>query len=422
MNACPVDTLCGPEVSADETGSVCVAARLNRLSLWPQVLPLPGGDEGAFPQVAAAPVFVAAADRQRMAQAVHALHELLASPAWAAHALAQAPAIAGFDPGNAGVLYGFDFHLTAEGPKLIEINTNAGGALISTAVMRLQNRCCGAVADPVAEAAAAEQAILDSFLTEWRMVRDTAGPRRVAIVDEGPGSQYLREEFRLFARLFQSAGVEAVICDPRELEGGAGGLSHRGQPVDMVYNRLTDFYLDAPALAPLREAYLGGAVVLSPHPRGHALFADKRHLARLCDPDFLSAMGMTALQQAAILDVAVPTRIVGRAQAEALWRERRSLYFKPVGAFGGRGAYEGAKLTRTTFERLLDEDYVAQAYVPAPRRRVFVDAMPAELKYDVRCYVYRGDIQLLAARLYRGQATNFRTAGGGFATVHVVPN
>lgn len=421
-NACPVDAPCGPDASMAEAGPFCAAWRLNRLSLWLQVLPLPGGDEAVFPQVATAPVFVAAADRQRMARAVHALHDLFAGPAWAARALAQAPGIAARDPGNAGVLYGFDFHLSPEGPKLIEINTNAGGALISTAVMKLQNRCCSEVADPVADAVAAEEAILDSFLAEWRMVRDTASPRRLAIVDEDPQSQYLREEFRLFAGLFRAAGIDVIICDPCELQGGEGGLFHAGQPVDLVYNRLTDFYLDAPGLAALREAYLSGAVVLTPHPHGHALFADKRHLARLADPDFLHGMGLTADQLDAILDVAVPTRVVRREQAQALWRERRSLYFKPVGAFGGRGAYEGAKLTRATFERLLEEDYVAQAYVPAPRRQVFVDAVPAELKYDVRCYVYRGDVQLLAARLYRGQATNFRTAGGGFATVHVVPN
>lgn len=47
-------------------------------------------------------------------------------------------------------------------------------------------------------------------------------------------------------------------------------------------------------------------------------------------------------------------------------------------------------------------------------------AEPALLKSDVRCYVYNGQLQLVAARLYQGQATNFRTAGGGFAPVRIV--
>ncbi len=39
------------------------------------------------------------------------------------------------------------------------------------------------------------------------------------------------------------------------------------------------------------------------------------------------------------------------------------------------------------------------------------------LKLDLRAYVYDGRVQLTAARLYQGQTTNFRTAGGGFAPV-----
>ena len=43
--------------------------------------------------------------------------------------------------------------------------------------------------------------------------------------------------------------------------------------------------------------------------------------------------------------------------------------------------------------------------------------LPVTLKLDVRNYVYDGQVQLLAARLYQGQTTNFRTPGGGFAPV-----
>jgi hypothetical protein len=33
--------------------------------------------------------------------------------------------------------------------------------------------------------------------------------------------------------------------------------------------------------------------------------------------------------------------------------------------------------------------------------------------------VYEGQVQLVMARLYQGQTTNFRTVGGGFALVRV---
>ena len=57
-----------------------------------------------------------------------------------------------------------------------------------------------------------------------------------------------------------------------------------------------------------------------------------------------------------------------------------------------------------------------------PRDRVISDAsaqQPAQvLKFDLRDYVYDGQVQWVAARLYQGQTTNFLTPGGGFAPVY----
>ena len=47
---------------------------------------------------------------------------------------------------------------------------------------------------------------------------------------------------------------------------------------------------------------------------------------------------------------------------------------------------------------------------------------PEMLKFDIRAYVYDGQLQWTAARLYQGQTTNFRTAGGGFSPVYTVPD
>jgi hypothetical protein len=46
---------------------------------------------------------------------------------------------------------------------------------------------------------------------------------------------------------------------------------------------LTDFQLSDPHHRALRDAHLAGAVVLTPHPRAHALHADKRNLIALSD-------------------------------------------------------------------------------------------------------------------------------------------
>lgn len=48
-------------------------------------------------------------------------------------------------------------------------------------------------------------------------------------------------------------------------------------------------------------------------------------------------------------------------------------------------------------------------------------ATQQQLKFDVRNYVYDGAVQWVAARLYQGQTTNFRTPGGGFAPVYSIP-
>ena len=51
---------------------------------------------------------------------------------------------------------------------------------------------------------------------------------------------------------------------------------------------------------------------------------------------------------------------------------------------------------------------------PASGARANADSF----KLDVRNYVYDGVTQLMTARLFQGQTTNFRTAGGGFAPVY----
>lgn len=52
-------------------------------------------------------------------------------------------------------------------------------------------------------------------------------------------------------------------------------------------------------------------------------------------------------------------------------------------------------------------------------RTISVGESEQVLKFDVRNDMYDGHVQSLAARLYQGQTTNFRTPGEGFAPVYV---
>jgi hypothetical protein len=355
---------------------------------------------------AATPVFVSRAQVDAMARVIAAVEEVVALPAYREAVLARAPQIARLDPGALGVFNGYDFHLGAQGPRLIEVNTNAGGALLNAMLGRAQRPCCPEMQamthGPIA-VEELERAFFDMFVAEWRRAGREGLPRRIAIVEDAPRAQFLYPEFVLFAALFRRFGVEAQVLAPEELAFGTGGI-------DLVYNRLTDFYLEAPAHAALRAAYLAGTVVLTPHPRAHALYADKRNLVLLTDEAQLRAWQVN--------DATIRTLIAGipRTQpaTEELWAERRGLFFKPAAGHGSRAAYRGDKLTRRVWGEILSGDYVAQDFVPPSERGI---AAGTALKVDVRNYVYAGKVQLLAARLYQGQTTNMRTPGGGFAPV-----
>ena len=78
-----------------------------------------------------ATVKVSRGDTLRMAELIAAVERVAALPEYQARVLAWAPDIARHAPANRGVFFGYDFHLTPEGPKLIEINTNAGGGLLA---------------------------------------------------------------------------------------------------------------------------------------------------------------------------------------------------------------------------------------------------------------------------------------------------
>lgn len=422
----------------DETAAAAVAASLNRFctcrSLDPARLRRQLEAEPALHGLAteigqtrphlfsATAVFISAETLQAMSRIVAAIEQVVAMPGYRDAVLARAPAIAQRSPGPRGVFMGYDFHLGAQGPQLIEINTNAGGAMLNLALARAQEACCAQIVrhlHPTADLEALPTVWLDAFMHEWALQGRSGRPARIAIVDEAPEQQFLHPEFLLFRQLFAAAGIDAVIADPAELSWIGGELMHQAGRIDLVYNRLTDFYLDSPGVAALRAAYEASAVVLTPHPAAHALYADKRNLAVLSDRERLTALGI-APELIDCLLAGIPRTVeVTPERAEALWADRRKLFFKPATGFGSRAAYRGDKLTRSVWEHILTGDYVAQRTVPPSERRVALDGQDSDLKLDIRVYAYDGHLQLAAARLYRGQTTNFRTPGGGFAPVFV---
>ena len=91
------------------------------------------------------PVFLPEADRDAMLAIVHAIEATARLPAYVDAVLKWAPDIARRDFGPAGAFMGYDFHLGSEAPRLIEINTNAGGAFLNAFSARAQLACCDMV-------------------------------------------------------------------------------------------------------------------------------------------------------------------------------------------------------------------------------------------------------------------------------------
>jgi hypothetical protein len=371
--------------------------------------------------VAGSAVFAGASEAAAIADFARDLVTVLALPGFRDAALRQAGPAAQHDPGIAGGLLGLDFHLTESGPKLIEINTNPGGILINVEIQDALQACCVEAErwlPPLPSGAGVKQRVLALFEREWRQAGGSRAPT-VAIVDEHPETQYLYPEFRLFQAMFERHGWRALIADPDTLRHRDGRLWRGEVAIDLVYNRLTDFALEQSSSAALRAAYLAGDVVLTPHPRAHALHADKRLLAWLSDEARLRELGAPAALARRVAARVPPAFEVKPQDAERWWRERAGYYFKPAAGYGGKATYAGAKLTRKAFEHVRAGNYLAQQAVDPPRRERGADA---SLKYDLRAYAdpVNGEVLLMAARLYRGQTTNFRTAGGGFAPVVVV--
>ena len=368
------------------------------------------------------PVFVAHEHERQMRAVIGAVERVTALPAYREEVLANSPVIARSAPPARGVFFGFDFHIAADGPKLIEINSNAGGAFVNLEMLRSQQACCAPVAGHLSVTPSPElleNSIVEMFREEWRRARGARSLATVAIVDDDPRGQYLYPEFLLARNLFEKHGIRAIIADARELEIRRDSLRHEGAPIDLVYNRSTDFYLSDVAHAALLEAHARDVAVVTPHPHAHALYSSKRNLVYLSDRASLRGFGATE-SDVEILIGAVPRTLLVVEPLQPWWDERKQWFFKPTHGFGSRGTYRGDKITRRAFGEVVRGNYIAQRISPASERRHAASGDPAGLKFDVRSYAYAGRQQMLGARLYQGQTTNFRTAGGGFAPVYLV--
>ncbi|MBF0448916.1 MAG: hypothetical protein HQL67_12005 [Magnetococcales bacterium] len=364
----------------------------------------------ATPNAKDCPVDLTARDLKKMIRLVESLHQLHKQPEYLALVTPQLPEVAQYDPGHDSVMMGYDFHLTPQGPRLIEVNTNAGGALMAWQSHRDQAPKFNQ--RPV-------QLLLSTFTQE--MEKFSHGtlkkPKRIVILDSEPEKQYLYPEMLEYARLFQEWGVDAHVVAPEALQSGADGVLLAGKEVDLIYNRHCDFYLETEEMTGLRAAYLAGRVCLTPNPRSYGLLADKRRLLIWSDEETLKKLGLPQNTIKTLLETVPTCQLLSQRTPAKVWQERQRWVIKPVDSFGSRGVALGKSISRTRFfsleaEKTLLQQLVLPSLTPAP----WTDK---PMKTDLRLFVYGKKVLGVSSRIYQGQVTSFKEPGSGYAPVRI---
>jgi hypothetical protein len=353
------------------------------------------------------PVPLKKADLLQMLELLRLSWKLLQNPDYQRLNAVELPESARFEPGNAGVMMGYDFHLTAEGPRLIEINTNAGGAALAL-------RACQG--EP-SLTASLERRLRMMFEGEWQSFSGGDKTlRRLVILDENPRQQALFPEMQRFAVWLSAAGIEVHIVDPSELVADEQGLSLAGKPVDMIYNRHCDFYLEEAAMTGIRSAYLGRKVCLTPNPFVYGQLADKRRLVLWGQAEKMAGLGLSESELELLRQIVPRSRLLADLDPEQIWAQRKKLVLKPVARYGSKGVLLGKGMSRKRFAELDPALTLVQDLVPPSQ---IADSDGNSFKVDLRLYAWRGRALGIAARLYQGQVTNLQTVGGGFAAVNL---
>ena len=322
--------------------------------------------------------------------------------------------------GYGAFMMGFDFHLTADGPKLIEVNTNAGGL---ATVLDLEGRSrSGRSARP------ADELLLEAKFVEALKSEAAAGGgagagvlRHVCIVDDDVTAQRLYPEMLRLRDVVRSAGIACTVASPEQVRARAedgrlvlvDGHGAGAGPIDLIYNRLApDFRLTEKSHAHLREAALRGTVVVTPHPAVYCRAADKRQLPKLFQRQQEAqrrqwVQGARGGQRHRIVP---ETRLLSSRPLEDWWASRNDYVFKPPDGHGSRGVRLGPALRQRDLRAMGPETVVQRLWAPA-------DCTGGEknCSFDLRVYTVGPRILACTTRQFgKGGKMEMSSAVSGF--------
>lgn len=306
------------------------------------------------------------------------------------------------DPGNKSICMSYDFHVDSnQHLKLIEVNTNASFLVLGHEMYKAKN-----VALPVPDFSYEE--IRKDIEMEVKLNGRTKAIQQVAIIDETPEEQRLYIEFLAYRELFAKWGWNPQILDYRQVDPPKN---------DFIYNRYTDFFLNTPESAALKKAFVEKQSCFSPNPYEYLLLADKQRMIDWSVPGNLNSWGVDPEDQKIIQAIVPHSLSLDVANKEDIWGRRKTYFLKPKRAFGSKQSYKGASISRKVFDEIAGNEFIAQELIPAPEQIFPTPEGEQSFKFDLRCFAYQGRLQLIVARLYRGQVTNLRTQLGGFGCV-----
>jgi len=342
------------------------------------------------------------------------------------------------DPGPPDVVLSrLDAFVTADGPRFIEVNSDApAGFGYSDRMARLFETL------PVFRAFAGRVPVSYRPSTEALMRavvsqgRRTTGPPRIAIVDWAevktlPDQEILRDAFL-------SRGFACILADPREMDLSGGRLHAAGAPVDLVYERavLSVLVEREDEVRAYLAAYTGG---LCPFVNSFRcrLTEDKAFFAILTDEAFAHLMSPEETQ---LLSRVLPwTRRVAERRTLKDGHEidlvpfviegREDLVLKPSHSWGGRSVFLGSETPPDEWEAAvragLNAPWVVQERVAIPEEPFpFFDDETGELsfvplKVNANPFYVAGEEAGAVTRASRSSVINV-SAGGGSVPTFVV--
>lgn len=345
--------------------------------------------------VASRPVHISPSAFEKMSRFINSSETLFAQNSFRDSLISDLE-VQRFNPGYESLFTSYDFHVIQDHVKLIEINTNASMSSLFYLLEQQQ-----------------EQRQFPDYLEDIRaMFNEVHAGGSVYIMDQRPNEQAMYFEFLLINAWLKQFGFSSTIIDSQEVHSL---LQKDTNPT--IYNRDTDFYLQSKNLEELRHSYLSNAAHVSPHPFGYFLRADKRRLALM--RKFAKNDSSLNIDRSLMEEVIPESFDVDADSAELLWKNRAKYFFKPKNSFGSKAVYKGKTISKKVFEHILSEPYVAQVLCPPGECLQTTPSGEESFKFDIRVYTFGAKIFMMGARVYQGQVTNFRTLGGGAASVIV---